>query len=248
MSSTPIYLDWVFWSVFVAILALVLSQLPPLHVIFSKAHLSCEAFSRMLITHKIGNPNAQWHLIIENTGGRSIRIKEITLGFSKDGGIKFEIPAQAYLWTSSSPDSIMLTPFRLAPGEEWAHIINFFGLFSREDEKEYRRLESAIRLDIRQQKEQPANREIMCEADSAIVKETVNFFNKHFKWSPGEYDLELKVVTDRSEVNICRTYRFSLFESESKELFDYSEMYRFGDGVFFQSEKQRGIIVPVQKK
>jgi len=36
---TPAYLDWKFWSAIVALLALVLSQLPPLHLWFRPRRL-----------------------------------------------------------------------------------------------------------------------------------------------------------------------------------------------------------------
>jgi hypothetical protein len=247
ITPTPLYFDWQFWSAVVAALALLLSQLPPLHVLFRKARISCEAFSRMHITHKVGNPNAQWHLIIENTGGRTLRVKAISLTFRKAGGVQFDLPAQNYLRTPDSTDTIMFTPFRLAPGEEWSHIINFFSWFTRDDEKEYRRLESDIRSDILSQKEDPENKDSLCEANSVTVEELTNFFHSHFKWAAGEYDLGLKVVTDHDQANITRNFRFSLFESESKELADYVEMYRFGAGVYWVSPAQPGLIVPVHE-
>ncbi len=248
MNSTPLYLDWQFWAAIVAAIALLLSQLPPLHVLFRKACLSCEAFSRLHITHKVGNPNAQWHLIIENIGGRTLRIKEIKLVFSRAGDDSFELPAQSYLRTPDAADAVMLTPFRLKPGEEWAHIVNFFSIFTRDDEKEYRPLESAIRSDILSQKEQPENKERFCEADTHVVEKLKAFFKRHYKWVAGEWEVELRIITDREEANISRKYRFSLFESEAKELFDYSDMYKFGAGVYWVSPAQPGLILPVYEK
>ncbi|MBU1299352.1 MAG: hypothetical protein KKE83_06870 [Proteobacteria bacterium] len=248
MTPTPFYFDWQFWSAVAALIALFLSQLPPLHVIFRKAALGCEAFSRMHITHKVGNPNAQWHLIIENTGGRSLRVKGITLTFRKAGGVQFNLPAQSYLRTPDSTDSVMFTPFRLAPGEEWAHIITFFDLFSRDDEKEYRRLESDIRSDILSQKEDPLNKDKLCEANPATVEKLIAFFRRHFKWEHGEYEFELTVITNIEKANINRKFRFSLFETESNELAGYSEMYRIGAGVYWVSSAQPGLIVPVHEK
>lgn len=248
MNPTPLYLDWIFWTFVVAAMALLLSQLPPLHVLFRKAHLSCEAFTRMYITHGVGNPRAQWHLIIENTGGRSLRVKAISLIIRKAGGVQFELPAQNYLRTPDSTDAVMFTPFRLDPGEEWAHIITFFDLFNRDDEKEYRRLESDIRSEILSQKECPENKDKLCEANSTTVEKLITFFRRHFKWTPGEYDFELRVITDRQGANISRHFRFSLFESESIELEDYSKMYRFGAGVYWVSPAQAGLIVLVHEK
>ena len=42
--TTPIYLDWSFWAVIVAIAAVVLSQIPPIHVLLKKAKLDLELY------------------------------------------------------------------------------------------------------------------------------------------------------------------------------------------------------------
>jgi len=247
MPSTPFYLDWQFWSALVAIIALILSQLPPVHVLLRRPRLRCETFSRMHLTHKVGNPNAQWHIIIENVGGKAVRVKSISLVFSKADGQSFELPAQNYLRKPDATENVLLTPFRLAVGDEWAHIVNFFSIFSREEDKAYRQLESAIRSDILAQRENPVNRDKLCEADPLLVRNLMAFFERHFQWEPGEYHVELRIVTDLTDANISQRYRFSLFESESKELRDYSEKYRFGAGVYYMSPEQPGIIVPVHE-
>lgn len=248
MDTVPFYLDWQFWSAVVAVIALLLSQLPPVHVLLRRPRLRCETFSRMHLTHKVGNPNAQWHLIIENTGGKAVRVKSISLVFAKTGGPSFELPAQNYLRTPDATENVLLTPFRLAVGEEWAHIVNFFALFSRDEDKQYRQLESAIRSNILSQKEDLANKDKLCEADPQFVLPLMDFFESQFKWEPGEYDVELKVVTDLPGANISQRYRFSLFESESNELRAYSDKYKYGAGVCYLSPEQPGIIVPVHEK
>jgi hypothetical protein len=35
--ATPLYMDWSFWAVVVAFIAMLLSQLPPIHVLLKKA-------------------------------------------------------------------------------------------------------------------------------------------------------------------------------------------------------------------
>ncbi len=142
----------------------------------------------------------------------------------------------------------MLAPFRLNPGEEWSHVVSFFNFYSRDDDKEYRRLESAIRTDILRQKEDPANKERMCEAAPASVELATAFFRRHFQWDSGEYELELSVETDRPKANLKKVYLFSLFESEAGELRDYSDYYRYGSGVYWVSQAQPGIILPIREK
>lgn len=222
--------------------------MPPVHVLLRRSKLRCEAFSRLHITHKVGNPNAQWHLIIENAGGRALRVKAITLTFRRSGGKPFTLLAQNYLRTPDAKENVMLAPFRLNPGEEWSHVVSFFNFYSRDDDKEYRRLESAIRTDILRQKEDPANKERMCEAAPASVELATAFFRRHFQWDSGEYELELSVETDRPKANLKKVYLFSLFESEAGELRDYSDYYRYGSGVYWVSQAQPGIILPIREK
>jgi hypothetical protein len=135
-APNPFYADWQFWSAVAAFIALALSQLSPIHILLRRSKLRCEAFSRLHLTHKVGNPNSQWHLIIENTGGRSVRIKSISLTFRRAGGDSFTLPAQNYLRTPDATDHVMLTPFRLQPGEEWGHVLTFFNMYTRDDDKE----------------------------------------------------------------------------------------------------------------
>ncbi|MEO7050148.1 MAG: hypothetical protein ABI128_00640 [Rhodanobacter sp.] len=175
-------------------------------------------------------------------------MKSISLSFRRAGGEGFTLPAQNYLRTPDAKENVMLAPFRLDPGQEWVHMVGFFNIYSRDDDKEYRRLESAIRTDILQQKEEIFNKDRLCEAAPKNVELATLFFKRHFKWEPGEYELELTIKTDRPEANLTRLYLFSLFETEAEELRNYSDGYKFGDGVYWVSQAQPGILLPVREK
>ena len=71
-ASIPIFSDWSFWAVIVAATAIVLSQIPPIHLLLKKAKIDLELHSRIVITHKVGNPNIVLPLIISNVGGRFV--------------------------------------------------------------------------------------------------------------------------------------------------------------------------------
>ena len=114
-------MDWKFWSFLVAFAALVLSQLPPIRLWFKKAKLDLELYSRAHLTHKIGNPNVQIHLILRNVGGRNIRIKEISIDIERDGKFLDTLIAQNYVPDALNNQSILLTNFSLAPNDEWSN-------------------------------------------------------------------------------------------------------------------------------
>lgn len=247
-SNTQIFFDWQFWSAIAALIAIALSQVPPIRLWFKKGKIKCDAYARMHITHTVGNPNVQWHLLIENIGGRTIRINNINLNFHRIGGKPFSIHAQNFFRTSDAKESLMFTPFRLSPGEEWNHVLAFYELFSREDEKEYRRIQSSIRNDIYSKVNPSIEKDGYHEALEENVIPANNFFNKFFIWEAGEYELELEIETDSQEANLKRNFIFTLFESESKELREYSYSYKFGAGIYWISDEHRGINVPINPK
>src|SRR5438132_749783 len=99
VSHVPIYLDWTFWAVVMSATAILLSQLPPMRLWFRRAKVDVEPYSMIHISHKIGNPNLQLHLILSNLGGRDALIKGITLSLTRDGQPVASLPAVSYLET-----------------------------------------------------------------------------------------------------------------------------------------------------
>ena len=127
----PFYADWKFWSFIASGVAIVLSQLPPVRVLVRSAGLTVEAYSHMFVTHKYGNPNGQLHLIVLNSGGRKVRVTAINMFASPGTGKPFAMPASTYYQKQGDPATVLFTPFSLLPGEEWAHIVNFYPSISR---------------------------------------------------------------------------------------------------------------------
>lgn len=241
----PFYLDWKFWSVAVAVIALILSQLPPIHILLRRAKLDVEAYSRMHLTHKVGNPNAQLHLIISNPGGRELRIKGIELRLRRGTEDEFVLPAQTYLQSPGDKETVLLTSFKLKPKEEWAHIVNFLNFFSRQDEKSYRQLEANLRQELLAKREALVDKNIIVTADDENVQPLIKFFESKFRWLPGEYELTLQVQVEPERASLSRRYRITLFESDSKELTDYRDDYKYGFGVCLDSQRHVGVIVPL---
>lgn len=246
MAVTPYYQDWTFWTMFVAVLALILSQLPPLFTLLKKSRLEIEAFNTIHITHSLGNPNTNLYIAINNLGGRNVKIKSIKLTFKLERDT-FSLPAQAYLPALSDTNSVILPPFSLKPGETWEHIARFYEVFSREVEKLSRQLIANNKADIIIKKEAlPNDFKTIVEADQKNVDPLLVFFKKQFKWSPGEYGVVLSVETDSVKTSISKKYRVTLFETDSNLLKSYADDYKIGMGVFwYDFDKQPFISIPL---
>ena len=241
-TATPFYFEWEFWTALVAFLALVLSQLPPLHLLFRRGKLTLEAYDRLHVAHTIGNPSAQLHLILVNKGGHPVRVKGITLGLRRDADAPWTLKAQGYFQSIGDQSAVLLTPFTVAPGQEWAHTVNFMMPLSRQDDQRLRQLQSALRNDIQAKKALPENANVVVEADAATLNPVLASYRQKFKWEPGEYAVTVTIVTESAKTTLTKAYRMTLFESDTADLRGYADEYKYGLGVyFFNSDRHPGI-------
>lgn len=232
----------------VAAVAIILSQLPPIHVLIKKAKIDFELYSKISITHKVGNPNLQLHLIIYNIGGRKIRIKDINANIERDGKPLITVPAQNYLQNQSDQNTVLFTTFSLEPSDEWAHIVNFLNFFNREEESEYRKLEAKMLSDVRDKRSQLTEvPKTPIELDTSVVEPFRTFFDKHFSWCAGEYLLKVNIITDQDAANATKEYRFTIFESHEENLKAITEHFKTGGGIWWDPEIPTSLILVIKE-
>ena len=243
----PFYFDWTFWAAMWALAAIILSQIPPIHLLLRPKRLDVEVHSRIGITHKVGNPNASIVVSVRNTGGRELRIRSLRLNITRDGKPLLMLPAQNYFELPSSTSSVLFVPFSLKPGDTWVHSVNFLNFFDRLTEKHYREILSALDADIRLKisARPPENEKIAVAAESALVQPFKDIFEKFFVWEPGEYVAELQVDAEPGSASYSKKYRFTLYESDTAELRGHREDYKFGGGLTYNVERHSGVSVPL---
>ncbi|WP_199611593.1 hypothetical protein [Flocculibacter collagenilyticus] len=241
-------MDWKFWSFLVAFVALILSQLPPIRLWFKKAKLDLELYSRVHITHKVGNPNIQTHLILRNIGGRNTRIKEISIDIERDGKFLDTLIAQNYLPDALNNQSVLFTNFSLSPNDEWSNRVNLLNYFDREEEKSFKASEKALREEIIRL------REPLKDGDKTNVKVTDQFvepftqmFKNKFIWKPGDYQFHINVKTLDQKADIKKSFRFILFESQSEDLESYVKDFNIGAGISYDVNDHSGVLVQVEE-
>lgn len=245
----PFYQDLKFWSFLVSLAAFALSQLPPIKLWFKSKKLSIEIHHRVNITHKVGNPNFSFHLSLGNHGGRNIRISGMKVKLFRDGQELGVLPAQNYFESPKDQYPIFFVPFTLKPEEGWSHTVRYLNFFDRATDKHYRANESALRLDVQSKiGARDANDKNAVVAQAELVEPFLKLFDKMFIWEPGEYTFELIVETNPSPDVFVKKYRFTLFESETKELRDHANDYKFGGGISYDIDTHIGIFVPIAER
>lgn len=244
----PLYMNWSFWAVVVAAVAVILSQIPPIHTLLKSAKLDLEVYSKISISHKLGNPNLQLHIIINNIGGRKVRVKSLDITVSRAGNNLVKLPAQNYLQNQADKTTVLFTPFSISPNEEWAHITNFLEFFNREDENQYREIEARMLEDFRAKRPlAPQNDDAPIILEDAVVQPAKDFFNRHYLWRSGEYTLAVNVKTENDKANISKNYRFTIFESHEGQLRAISEHYNTGAGIWWDPKIPTNVLLDVQE-
>jgi len=244
--TIPLYLNWAFWAVVIAALAILLSQLPPIHMLLKRAKLDMEIYSLIHITHRVGKPNLQLHLILSNIGGKAVKIKGISATIKRNGKQIAILPAQNYLQNPNDDTTTRLfTSLSLKPKEEWTRIANFFNYFSRNEEKEYRSAKLNLKENIFEKRKLLQDKDELVEADSKYLPPFMKMFNDKFLWNADEYEIQVSVKAKPEKANIQKNYRFTLFESDEEELSKYKDDFKYGAGIFYDSENHLGIIVQI---
>lgn len=146
------------------------------------------------------------------------------------------MPGNQFYETWASTSTVMLTPFRLKPNEDWAHAVLFFPLLSREDEKEQRQLSLNLRNNILERRIGLAKDAPDVEADPKVVSSLKDLYAKKNRWMPGEYTLTLDVTIEPKKASVRKRYRFTLFESDCELLRSITDHYRFGSWVVFDPQ------------
>jgi hypothetical protein len=246
-ASTPIYLDWTFWSFVAAALAIILSQLPPIKLWLRPKRLEVEVNSRVFIQHAVGNPNMALVVTLRNTGGRVLRIKGLAIHLSRDGTSVGTYPAQNYFETGASTTPVLFVPFALGPGADWSKSVTFLNWSDRNTEKEFRERRATLKADI-QQKIAERNPNVppeLVEADAPNLTPFLALFDRQFVWQRGEYVLTLTVDAEPGSASFRRQYRFTLYDSDTADLRAHVEGYKYGDGILWPCDKHEGLNVPL---
>lgn len=246
--SSPLYLDWTFWAALFSLLAIVLSQLPPVHLLVRPKRLEVEVHSRIRIAHMVGNANAGIVVSVRNTGGRTLRIKSISLQISRDGKPLSLLPGLGYFQTPSSEMAVLFVPFSLKPSDTWAHSVIFYNDLDRQTEKIFRKSESALTADIREKlAARTSNDNELVIAEPELVAPFNEIFEQLFIWYPGEYIITLQVKAEPGSASFSKQYRFTLYESDTQDLISLKNDYKSGGGISYKVASHAGVNVPLSE-
>ncbi|EXC25539.1 hypothetical protein [Acinetobacter sp. 809848] len=241
-SITPLYLNWGFWSFLVALVALIISLFPHIRIWLKGNKLDLEIHNKITLHHWVGFPSINIYLGVTNKGRARVKIKSMNVKIVKDGRDIENLSCNGYFESTTSQSANLFFPFELSSDESWDHVCWFAINLDRNKEQKARSAFTAVDMNISEKiRVNGANNQLV-EANSELVDTLKEIHSQNFIWDSGEYYLELRFETIPSII-LEKRVRFTLFESDVKELNDYFNDYKFGSAYNHQKNKGVNILI-----
>lgn len=250
-AQVPLLLDWSFWAVVVAFAAVLLSQLPPIQSWFRKPAVRVEVSERILINHKLGSPSASLFIHLSNPSPRDAKAIGLRLSITPPEGEAFELTASGFLKPEDKKGQLIFWRVPVRSHHDWSAMVQFAKKQSWNEEKDRRykisNLKSSIQETLAEIPPEYRNDTKWVEAGPESVSKIMDLFKQSWRWHPGEYLAELEVKTEPEKATVRKALRFILFESDCQDLYGYSELFKYGAGVYFDHPDHIGVFAELHE-
>ncbi|MNJ21396.1 hypothetical protein D3C77_157460 [compost metagenome] len=243
MDSTPWYLDWKLWSAAVAWLSFLMNITPWIKRRLKGKNLILTTYPSLSLSHRIGITNIQWHLRIENTGGRDLDISKVFLRIGEKGEINTPLITT---YEKSQAEQTLFAGVRVKPGETWQAFFCFWEM-DPDVSREMRNIENATRKELTPTPSTTTLFPNQPQMSTDLITKINNFFSRQFKLKPSEFPIEVRIHTNQAGEFKFSGFRFTLYESDIADLKSHTERYPSGDGITWHSNINNWIQVPVAK-
>jgi hypothetical protein len=235
-------------STVIALLALVLSQLPPLKYLLRGRRLRITVPELFSLSHLLGNVNIAIFLDLHNDGGSDITIARVDCLLTNSEGLRLDLPAWTYFSRQTPPPGQSQTELwfgriSLKPEGHWAETIRCFKLWSEDEQEKTNEIISKIREDINS-KLPSLPPKTLAHADNSLVEAARAFFEKKFPLSKGNYCMFIAALSDSDQVLAVRGFDLTLFESSIRSLRAHADDYKIGAGVYYPNADQSKMVFP----
>ena len=222
------------WAIVISILAITLSQLPPISTWVPKTDLTAEIGDKIALPTNMGIPGYQFLIDLDNTGNRSLTLSNLKVDLLWPNGVVKQAPVGSYFSPSDANAQVFsLTTIRLRPGDHWSAFLVFYPSATPTEDEQISRLILQINNSIFSKRSVlPASKytpEVIVAADPVLVAEAVDFFNRRFDLEKGVYKAAL-IGDENGHTLTIKQFGFSLYDYHIKTLRSQADDYKYGWG------------------
>jgi hypothetical protein len=239
-------------SLGVSVVAVVLSQLPPLRTFVSSAKLDVDLNRNLQVRHIVGDIDLLPYVQISNSGSAPgvIGTIEIIITRKDTPSFKKVLTAQSYFLKPTSvglnqtPTAIPFGRIAVPPHETWDTYAEFFETPSSARRIEMARMQSNVSLQIQDALKaiSPPNTKLAEISDELFTELSSNANARLKDFTIGEYILRARVLSTESQLLTEKCYTFAVYEGHISQLNAITEQYRYGAGITFPPPGQVGFL------
>lgn len=251
------------WKAIIALLALVLSQLPPIRQMIKGKKLRMSVADIAQFTHIFGNTNMSLWIDLENIGAKTITISRINCLLRRQEQTIQTLTARTYWVTESlsreKPLELPLPEIALKPGERWSGYLHFWdtNAWSKAIQGKVKSIILRMRDDttskatIRDKAMEsiPINSRPLVEADPSLMQEINDILKNLKKIEEGDYEMFVATyeTTARSPLKTLG-FDFTIFETDVQDIFEDTVDYKYGFGIHLPSSKTKYVQIYIRAK
>ena len=240
-------------SLGIAIVALVLSQFPPIPSYFALPELKLTAHRSLQVRHYLGDLVLVPFLQISNSGKVRGTISKIELTLTKQDSPSFRkhLLAQTYylkpetISLNQNPTPIPFGHISVPPSETWETYIDFYESPNAARRLRIAKIQGRAAAEIQKglADKSPLDSELAEISNELFDEIKAHTDERLSSFEIGEYRLYLKLFGESSsEPTARRCYSLTVFEGHLSRFDAITEQYRFGAGIIFPLPLQAGFL------
>ncbi len=228
------------WSMFIAAIALILSQLPPVTHWMPEKKLKGAIATRLALSSTLGFINYGINLQIFNEGNRKVKITNLDLELIDPSGHKKKYSGESYndfYYQNGIPVAYPIDFITIDPNNSWSNQVNFVLPLTEEQDKFVNEVKLQVINDLtnKRQKTTIMTINVMCEADKNIVDKACNYFTNNLsdQLSIGKYEA-IVIAKDASGSILFKTpFKFHLYDHHKKIIESQKDDLKYGIGILY---------------
>lgn len=245
-TPAPLYLDWGFWSMIVALAALLLSQLPPIRELLRKPRLHISLPDTVALTNDYAKLIVEFFLDVENDGGKTAAVTRVRCLLVDPADRILDLQARTYLFRNAPPNPLggfpeaRLGTILLNPGKNWSEHVRCFALNLQHEEADLQKLFADALREIHPKATEDMRAFAMDPnaplqppvfSENTLQRATTLFEQRRLVL--GTYKLAIIALTREGGALASEAFSFTLYETDVKKLNMHLTWFKLGVGYVF---------------
>jgi hypothetical protein len=238
--------DLKFWSFLLSVIAVVLSQLPPIKFWLADVSLHARVSNQIHLRNTVGLIDFGSQILLTNTGNRALSIRNIELTLESPSKTLTKLRGDSFIELMGDGSTTISYPIgivELKSGDTWSHYVYFIRNRTPSTLEKLQDLQVRISKDILKKGLEGAFDPRLKEATPDAVKPALEQFNANFDLDKGDYYLTFRFLGQKDQLLAEERLRLPIYDFHLSLLKSQTDEYKYGYGIYLPMIPIKEVIV-----